>query len=89
MKTKTFKHIFVDSIPEKIKSGTLYICLRFNITVHKCACGCNEKVALPLAPDQWRFIYDGKNVSLTPSVGNWSYKCKSHYFIKKNKVIWI
>jgi Leucine-rich repeat (LRR) protein len=27
-------------------------------------------------------------VSLSPSIGNWNHKCKSHYFIRNDKVIW-
>lgn len=27
-------------------------------------------------------------VSLRPSIGNWNYRCKSHYFITNNRVIW-
>ncbi len=88
MKVKTYKHQFVDRIPERIADNVLYICLECNITIHKCACGCGEEVALPLDPRQWKLIYDGETVSLMPSIGNWSYKCKSHYFITKNNVVW-
>ena len=31
-------------------------------------------------------IFDGKKVSLSPSIGNWSFECKAHYFIKQNKI---
>jgi hypothetical protein len=88
MRVKSFKPQFVDRIPEHIEDHILYICLECNITIHKCACGCNEEVALPLDPKQWKLIYDGETVSLTPSIGNWSYKCKSHYFITNNNVEW-
>lgn len=88
MKTRKFKHMFVEKVPDKIKRDVLYICLPYNITVHECACGCNEKVALPLAPNQWIMKYDGQSISLSPSIGNWSYKCKSHYFIRNNRVLW-
>jgi len=27
------------------------------------------------------------SVSLFPSVGNWKYACKSHYWIRENKVV--
>jgi hypothetical protein len=30
----------------------------------------------------------GKTVSLIPSIGNWSFACKSHYWISNNKVLW-
>ena len=88
MRINSFRPQFVTRIPEHIDSHILYICLECNITIHKCACGCGEEIALPLDPKQWRLIYDGMTVTLKPSIGNWSYKCKSHYFITNNKVEW-
>ena len=88
MRAKSYKPQFVVRIPEHIADNILYICLECNITIHKCACGCGEEIALPLDPKQWKLIYDGETVSLTPSIGNWSYKCKSHYFIRNNNVEW-
>src|SRR5690606_9199611 len=37
---------------------------------------------------QWRLIYDGVSVSLSPSVGNWDLPCRSHYWIRNNKIEW-
>ena len=31
---------------------------------------------------------DGVSVSLSPSIGNWSEKCESHYWIINNRVQW-
>ena len=31
---------------------------------------------------------DGVSVSLSPSIGNWSEKCQSHYWIINNKIQW-
>ena len=36
----------------------------------------------------WSITYDGTALSLWPSVGNWSEKCQSHYWIEKNRVHW-
>ena len=54
MKINIFENRFVNRIPEKLYPGILYICLDCNVVVHLCACGCSEKVVIPLAPDQWR-----------------------------------
>ena len=27
-------------------------------------------------------------MSICPSIGNWSYPCQSHYFIKNNQIVW-
>jgi hypothetical protein len=89
MKIKHFKYKFVSLIEKEIEEGIIYISIPYNVAIHKCACGCGEKVITPLDPNQWSFIYDGEDISLYPSIGNWSYKCKSHYIIKKGMVLWV
>lgn len=34
-----------------------------------------------------RKIFDDTSVSLDPSIGNWNFKCKSHYWIINNEII--
>jgi hypothetical protein len=55
---------------------------------HKCACGCGQEVVTPFTPTDWKLIYDGESVSLSPSIGNWSYPCRAHYFIRNNRIVW-
>lgn len=83
-----FQHKFVDFIPDIIEEGVLYISLDFGTVIHKCACGCGSEVNTPLTPTGWKMIYNGETISLKPSVGNWSFDCKSHYWITKNNVKW-
>ena len=82
--------VFVEYIPEsqEIQEGILYISITFGTMVHKCACGCGEEVVTPLAPTEWKFEYDGKTISLYPSIGNWSFRCKSHYWIDQSRIRW-
>ena len=89
MKINCFKPEFVNRIPNKIEDGTLYICLECDTIIHKCACGCGEKVVTPTSDNGWTFIYKDSTVSLKPSIGNYNCKCKSHYYITDNKVIWL
>ena len=79
---------FVDLIPTQISEGSIYISIKYQTVVHSCACGCGQEVVTPLSPAQWKLIYDGEKVSLSPSIGNWSFPCKSHYYIEQNKVVW-
>lgn len=88
MKRYNMKIAFVHRVPSQIEEGVLYICLDCDVVVHRCACGCGEKVVLPLAPEHWQLYYDG-DVTLTPSIGNYQYECKSHYFIRKSQVVWV
>lgn len=88
MKIYDIRNEFVRRVPAELEEGVLYICLDCDVVVHKCACGCGEKVVLPIAPEHWQLFFDG-DVSLSPSIGNYQYECKSHYFIRKNKVVWV
>jgi len=82
------KHEFVEFIPDHLEAGVLYISLKYGTAFHKCCCGCGKDVVTPLSPTDWKLIFDGKAVSLYPSIGNWSFECKSHYWIENGKVEW-
>src|SRR5271169_6442975 len=85
---KTLTHEFVEFIPDVLKEGTLYVSMQYATVVHKCCCGCGREVVTPLSPTDWKLIFDGKSISLDPSIGNWSFDCKSHYWIRGGKVRW-
>ena len=90
MKTKKYKIEFIDTIPKKLNEGILYTCMNCNVIVHKCACGCGEKTVTPLDKNNgWVMKYDGQSLTLRPSIGNFNFKCKSHYFITENSVEWL
>jgi hypothetical protein len=75
-------------MPEIIKDGVLYISLDYGTVIHNCACGCGSEVNTPLSPTGWKMIYNGETITLNPSVGNWSFDCKSHYWITEGKIEW-
>ncbi|WP_430906590.1 DUF6527 family protein [Maribacter sp. 2-571] len=82
------QHKFVEFIPEIIEDGVLYISLDYGTVIHNCACSCGIEVNTPLSPMGWRMSYDGEAVTLNPSIGNWGFDCKSHYWITYGKVEW-
>lgn len=84
----SFQPRFVEFIPRDLEAGVLYISDRFKTASHLCACGCGERVVTPLTPVDWGLLVAGDKVSLHPSIGNWNYACKSHYWINNNEVIW-
>ncbi len=88
MKTETFKPVFVEFMPKELDEGVLYVSMEYSMAIHKCACGCGNKVPTPLSPTDWQLFFDGKTISLEPSIGNWNFQCRSHYFIYKNDVEW-
>ncbi|WEK35888.1 MAG: DUF6527 family protein [Candidatus Pseudobacter hemicellulosilyticus] len=81
------QHKFVDSIPDNVGEGILYVCIEYGTVVHKCVCGCQNEVVTPLSPKDWKLTFDGETISLYPSIGNWRFKCKSHYWITNNRII--
>jgi hypothetical protein len=44
-------------------------------------------VVTPLTPTDWSLTFNGEDVSLHPSVGNWEQACRSHYVLKLGRVI--
>jgi hypothetical protein len=42
----------------------------------------------PISPAQWHLVFDGESVSLTPSIGNWQFPCRPHYWISHNQIRW-
>jgi hypothetical protein len=79
---------FIELAPSELKEGILYISMVYGSVIHKCCCGCGEKVVTPLGPTDWKLTYDGEAISLYPSIGNWSFRCQSHYWIQNNQVRW-
>src|SRR5580704_4620812 len=82
------KHEFVEFIPDELEQGTIYVSIRFATASHLCVCGCRNKVVTPIRPTDWTLIFDGKTISLEPSIGNWSFPCQSHYWVKNNCIRW-
>lgn len=83
------KHKFVEFIPDQLEDGILYVSIVYATVLHKCACGCGNEVVTPLSPSDWQLTFNGETISLFPSIGNWSFRCRSHYWIRKNKVVWV
>lgn len=88
MRHSIIRHKFVEYVPRGLQEGVLYISMRYRTAVHRCACGCGNKVVTPIRPSEWKLLFDGDTVSITPSIGNWQFPCRSHYWIKKNQIRW-
>lgn len=84
----TFTHRFVEFIPEALEERVLYVSLNYGTVSHRCACGCGREVVTPLTPIDWKLTFDGETITLFPSIGNWDYPCRSHYWIRNSRVQW-
>lgn len=88
-KEKTFYPEFLKYIPNDIDDSKLYISLEFGCAIFMCPCGCGHKAVLSLRPfweDAWDIEINEDKVSFSPSI--LSGVCKSHFYIKNNKVEW-
>lgn len=88
MRHTSITHEFVEYVPTELADGVLYISITYRTAVHRCACGCRNKVVTPITPADWQLFYDGDAVSLTPSIGNWGFPCRSHYWIDAGRIRW-
>ena len=87
MRHQTLEHRFVRNVPRELEPGVLYISMEYATAVHSCCCGCGDRVVTPFTPTDWKMTFDGDSVSLHPSIGNWNQKCRSHYVIRRNRVV--
>lgn len=89
-----FKVKFVEDPPILLNNYVIYIVGENSqhwFMLYNCPCGCQKKVYLNLLKDAnpcWRFYLNKKRqVTIAPSV--WKKDgCRSHYFIRRGKVIW-
>jgi hypothetical protein len=87
MQHKRLEHRFVEQLPERLEAGVLYISMEYATAAHCCCCGCGEEVVTPFTPTDWSMTFDGETISLSPSIGNWNFNCRSHYFIRHGRIV--
>jgi len=87
-KVSSVRPEFVESFPDVMEQGVLYVSIPYRTCGHLCCCGCSQEVVTPLSPAQWSVTFNGQDISLWPSVGNWALPCQSHYWIRKGQVVW-
>lgn len=91
MKTDELRVCQVETVPEKLEQGVLYVSKKYKTAIHLCACGeCGWKTVTPFDPVLgWTYSEDTQQrVTLRPSIGNHQFPCKSHYYITDNKIVW-
>lgn len=81
----------VETVPEVLEQGVLYVSKKYETAIHLCACGsCGWKTVTPIDPIKgWKYDEDAEGrVTLSPSIGNQQFPCQSHYYIRDNKIVW-
>lgn len=85
LKKVPIKPLYVDLMPDVLEQGILYISKECEVAIHLCLCGCGMQTVTPLwEPHGWHLTEKGDTVSLSPSIGNYQFPCKSHYIITDN-----
>jgi len=88
VKRHRFRHEVVAALPEALRPLTLYITTDGDVAGHLCACGCGREVITPLSPTDWSISFGRQGATLMPSIGNWAFPCRSHYFIENGAIWW-
>lgn len=85
----------VDDIQDDYEYGAMYLIGSSNNfwrCVFHCPCGCGELLELLLldgaSPNWTAKLIDDSHVDLSPSIWK-THGCKSHFFIKNNRVLWV
>lgn len=78
----------VVSMPLNLHKGILYVSLENQVVGHLCPCDCGNKVLIRIGEAGWRYTEVKGKVTLSPSLGNWDLPCRSHYWIRKNRIKW-
>jgi hypothetical protein len=84
IKQVTVRQKFVEFIPNPMEQNILYISKDYGVANHLCLCGCGTQTVTPIGDNGWQLIENGDKVSLTPSIFNYQYPCKSHYILTNN-----
>ncbi|WP_405078423.1 DUF6527 family protein [Pectobacterium carotovorum] len=88
MKTTSIKLHLVDTMPKDLELGILYYSKKYGTAAHLCACGCGSKIRTPIDKNEWSLTETNQGPTLSPSIGNWQKECRSHYFIRRGKIVW-
>jgi Family of unknown function (DUF6527) len=89
MKIETISLELVELVPAELQPGVLYASKKYSTAAHLCACGCGEKVRTQLGYLGWQLTREQSGPTLYPSIGNWQKPCRSHYFIRSGRIIWL
>ena len=92
--SKSYRYRFIDEVPDKIEPYIVYLIEHEGYywqAVMICPCGCKKHLHMNLISDHkpyWQFKIDkSDHISLSPSIHR-MIECRSHFFVRKGKIIW-
>ena len=92
---KEVRHVADLSYPDdpKLEDGVLYVVDNSPYVQFNCPCGCGGDVILPTTKHEagyhgWGFSEADGKVTLSPSILSSGFPCRSHYFVRNNRIDW-
>lgn len=79
---------FVETMPDALEDGVIYVSQQYRVALHNCCCGCGEEVSTPIGPTEYSISMEGGGVTVRPSIGNHDFACRSHYIIEHGAIVW-
>ncbi len=79
---------FVETMPNALEDGVIYISEKYRVALHNCCCGCGEEVSTPIGPTEYSIAMVDGDVTVEPSIGNHDFPCRSHYVIERGSIVW-
>lgn len=85
---------------DQLEDGVLYVvdgaAKEDQIILYNCPCGCGNTVMIPYYKDgtqkeqtpSWSYREVDGRVTLSPSIFSTGWPCRSHYFVRDNKIVW-
>lgn len=88
-RTDELELVACERFPDALGPGKFYFSEDFRSSVHLCACGCGSRVVLPIKSAGWKLMQTERSFTISPSVGNREFACRSHYLIEGGRIIWL
>lgn len=84
---------------DALEEGVLYVvegAQQEQTVLYTCPCGCGSIVDIPYYKSgeqkeqfpSWAYRETGGKVTLSPSISSTGFPCRSHYFIRDNRIDW-
>lgn len=90
LKHEVYELVQVEFIPEELEPKKIYVSEKHNVSQHICPCGCGNTVVLTLIPEVgWCHSIIEGGFTVMPSIGSYDLDCKSHYYIRRNQIVWL
>lgn len=88
--SEVWRSVWVEIMPPQLRPKEIYISIKYRTVCHLCPCGCGNEICVPIGEgkEEWQLKVDGDEITLSPSLFWRGSPCRSHYSIRRNRIIW-